>query len=130
MPDTTSEDQAVRDVLQSYIDGIRLAEGENMRLAFHPDASMSRVSAGKIVISINPGESIGKYMSARPPTLETSPDYRGEIVRVDLFGDMAAAWVREYSLEGLNFDTLLHLHKAGDRWVITAKATRGVPVGS
>ena len=121
------EKSAIEATIQGYIDAIKFTRPDRMKDVFHPDAIMSRHRPDGFLISTNPGESIGAYMRSARPTAETSPDFDGEILSVDQAGDMASAKIVERNLEGKNFDTFFLLHKVDGRWVITSKATRGIP---
>ena len=122
------EKAAIEATVQGYIDAIKFTRPDQMKELFHPDAILSRHRPDGFLISTNPGDSIGAYMRSAPPIAQTSPNFSGEIVSVDQAGDMAAAKIVERNLEGKNFDTFFLLHKVDGRWVITSKATRGVPV--
>jgi hypothetical protein len=129
MPDA-DESAEIRSVIQAYIDSIKHNTPDRMPEIFHPAASMSRHGGdGRFLVTTNPGADIQRYMKSVPPTLETSPNFDGEIVEVNQVGNMASGWIREHNLEGLNFNTFFHLHKVDGTWVITAKATRGAPAG-
>jgi hypothetical protein len=127
MPDT-DEKRAIEATVQAYIDAIKFTQPERMKEVFHPHSTISRHKPEGFVISTNPGESICKFMQSVPPTLQTSPNFEGEILSVDQAGDIAAARIAERNLEGKNFDTFFLLHKVDGRWLITSKATRGVPI--
>lgn len=121
------EEQAIRKTINGYIDAIKLTQPERMKEVFHPDATISREKPDGFLISANPGDAIANYMRSVPPTVETSPDFAGEIRSIDRAGDIAAVRIVEKKLEGRDFNTFFLLHKVDGRWLITSKATQSVP---
>lgn len=122
-----NEEAAIHAVLQAYVDAIRDHKPEKMLELFDRGATMSRIQPdGTLHITTDPGTSIGNYMRTIRPIPETCPNFTGRILTISRVGDMAMAWVQEDDLEGKDYNTFAHLHKVGGRWLITAKATRGV----
>lgn len=120
--------EAVKATVQKYIDGIAQSNTDLISEAFHPQATMSGHFRGEF--SIRPAaESIVAYMRKSKPTSETSPDFKGAIASISVYGTIAAATITEQGLEGANFLTYFHLHKVDDAWRITNKATYAEAAG-
>ncbi|MGH8247653.1 MAG: nuclear transport factor 2 family protein [Gammaproteobacteria bacterium] len=128
-----SEYDAVSATISKYIDGIIKSDTQLIREAFHSQAGMSghfpapdRPGAKAFAI-VPAAETIVSYMNSVPPTRQTSPNFQGRILAIDLFDTVASATIAERNLEGSDFLTYFHLHKVDGRWQITAKATYSQP---
>ena len=121
------EKDAIVATVQKYIDGIVKHNTDLISEAFHPAATMSSHHGGEFSI-VPAAETIVSYMKTVRPVTESSPDFKGRVLSVDQKGTIATAVIAEDALEGLNFITYFHLHKVGEGWLITAKATYGEPV--
>lgn len=128
-----SEYDAVAATISKYIDGIVASDTQLIREAFHPKASMSGhfpapdQSGAKVFAIVPAADTIVSYMNSVPPISQTSPDFQGRILAIDLYDTIASATIAERNLEGSDFLTYFHLHKIDGRWLITSKATYSEP---
>lgn len=128
-----SDYDAVAATITRYIDGIKTSDTKLIREAFHPQASMSGHfpvpdKPGMVAFSIFPAaDTIVSYMNSVPPISQSSPDFRGRILGIDLYDTIASATIAERNLEGADFLTHFHLHKIDGQWLITSKATYSQP---
>jgi hypothetical protein len=119
----SADDQAgVRAALQHYLNGHATGDPEEFRKAFHPDARMTFVRDGKIVIT-----PISEYIaraSGKPAADEAQRKRR--ITDVAITGNAAVGRIElDYpSALLVDFMTLL---KADGRWVIIAKSYHSAP---
>jgi len=128
------EYDAVSATVQKYIDGIATSDTNLITEAFHSQATMSGHFPApddpkSLVFCIVPaGETIVNYMKAAPPTSESSPDFSGRIISIEIYDSIATATITEQGLEGADFITHFHLHKVDGAWLITSKATYAEPI--
>lgn len=128
-----SDYDAVAAAISMYIDGIATSNTKLLRDVFHPAATMS----GHFPVPDRPGakafaivpaaDAICSYLESVPPVSETSPNFQGRIVAIDLHDTVASVTIAERNLEGEDFVTYFHVHKVEGRWVIASKATYGRP---
>lgn len=114
---------AIETTVYKYIDGIAQSKPDLVAESFHPDAAMTRVADGEISFMPRCGPHIAEFMKSIPPTSEHSPNFKGRITDVRLFGTMASVEIAEDQLQGKDMKTFFQLHKGSRGWLITAKAT-------
>ena len=109
MRDHVSDTDAVRAVVQQYVDGVR---GGNMALltqAFHADAQMYGYFNGQAMNM--PIVRFIEIAQGMPAPAASGEDYRATIAAVELSGDAAVATLKEVNYQGadfVDFFTLLH----------------------
>lgn len=128
-----SEYDAVAAAISKYIEGIATSNTKLLREVLHPEATMS----GHFPVPDRPGtkafailpaaDALCSYLESVPPVSETSPNFQGRIVAIDLYDTVASVTIAERNLEGEDFVTYFHVHKVDGRWVIASKATYGRP---
>ena len=118
-----AEDEAgVRAALQHYLNGHATGNPEEFRQAFHPDARMTFVRDGKVVIT-----PISEYIaraSGKPAADEAQRKRR--IASIEVTGTAAVGRIElDYPSAFLvDYMTLL---KDNGRWVIIAKSSNSAP---
>jgi hypothetical protein len=119
----SAEDEAgVRAALQHYLNGHATGDPEEFRKAFHPDARMTFVRDGKLVIT-----PIGEYIAratGKPAADEALRKRR--ITHIEVTGSAATGRIElDYPSAFLvDYMTLL---KDNGRWVIIAKSFNSAP---
>jgi len=119
----SAEDEAgVRAALQHYLNGHATGDPEEFRMAFHPDARMTFVRDGKVVIT-----PISEYIARAPgkPAADEALRKR-RITNVQVTGTAAIGRIElDYPSAFLvDYMTLL---KDNGRWVIIAKSFNSAP---
>jgi hypothetical protein len=118
-----SEDEAlVRAALQHYLNGQSTGDPEEFRKAFHPDARMTFVRDGKIVIT-----PISEYIARA--TGNAAPDEAKRarrITSVEITGTVAMGRIELDYPSALLIDYMTLLKENG-RWVIIAKSFNAAP---
>jgi hypothetical protein len=119
----SAEDEAgVRAALQHYLNGHATGDPEEFRMAFHPDARMTFVRDGKLVIT-----PISEYIARAPgkPAADEALRKR-RITNVQVTGTAAIGRIElDYPSAFLvDYMTLL---KDNGRWVIIAKSFNSAP---
>ena len=112
------EQDAIRGVLQLYIDGSAKGDVAKLKEAFHPDSRMFGSLAGqRIDIPIQ----VFFQLAAKGPA-DTAGRYRARIVNVTRVGDAAVAEVVEDGFWGsVSFVDFFSLTKIDGRWWIVNK---------
>ena len=114
----SAEDEAgVRAALQHYLNGHATGDPEEFRKAFHPDARMTFVRDGKLMIT-----PISEYIAGATgkPAADESIRKR-RITNVEVTGTAATGRI-ELDYPNAFFVDYMTLLKDGDRWVIIAKS--------
>ena len=127
MNSNVQDKDAIEATIQKYVDGIARHDMDLITSAFHPQAIMSSHNGNDFSV-VPAAETIVNYLQNITPIAESSPDFACQIISLDQKETMATAIIAENALEGLNFTTYFHLHKVDDVWLITSKATYGVPI--
>ena len=116
------EEAGVRAALQHYLNGHATGRAEEMRQAFHPDARMTFVRDGRIVIT-----PISEYIArftGQPPADEAQRKRR--ITNVQVAGTAAIGRI-ELDYPATRFVDYMTLLKDGDHWVIISKSFHAEP---
>ncbi|NOT08932.1 MAG: nuclear transport factor 2 family protein [Gemmatimonadales bacterium] len=116
------DEAAVRATLQHYLNGQATGDPEEFRKAFHPDARMTFVREGRLVITPI-GEYIGRA-TGKPAADEAQRKRR--ITSIEVTGTAAVGRIElDYPSAFLvDYMTLL---KDNGRWVIIAKSFHSAP---
>jgi hypothetical protein len=120
---TSSDDEAgVRAALQHYLNGHATGNPDEFRKAFHPDARMTFVRDGKIVIT-----PISEYIAratGKPAADEARRKRR--ITSIEVTGTAAVGRIELDYPSALLVDYMTLLKENG-RWVIIAKSFNSAP---
>jgi hypothetical protein len=121
---TLDQEAGVRAALQHYLNGHATGSADEMRQAFHPDARMTFVREGKVVVT-----PIAEYIARF--TGQTAPDEaqrKRRITNVQVTGTAAIGRI-ELDYPNAHIVDYMTLLKDGDRWVIIAKSFYTEPKG-
>ncbi len=114
---------AVRIPLDLYLQGQAEGNGDYMRRAFHPDATVSWISDGKVAQRTS--EEFAALFTRGPAPNEA--DRHRRIVSLDVTGDVAIARL-ELDYPNVFLTDYMTLLRVGDEWKIIAKSyTRSAP---
>lgn len=114
-----SEEQAVRRVIQQYIDGTYQGDVKFLRDCFHPKAVMNGYLYEQLLIG-GP-EPFFENMENAPSMAKTGAPYKGEITFLDVVGNVASVTVKETGLGDMAFTDYFHLLKEEGEWKIISK---------
>ncbi|MCZ7665272.1 MAG: nuclear transport factor 2 family protein [Thermoleophilia bacterium] len=114
------DNQAVREVLERYVDATFRADVEAVRQTFHPGASMAGYLGDQLLVGTP--EPFLTDVGSRPSMAESDAPYRAEISSIEVSGRAASATLTESGFFGVmsfvNYFTLLETE--GD-WKIISK---------
>lgn len=117
---TNSEKEAVRKVVQQYIDGTYKGDVKALRDCFHPKAVMNGFLQDQLLLG-GP-EPFLENIENNPSMAEAGVPYKGEITFVDLVGNVASVTIKETGFAGsMNFTDYFHLLKEQGEWKIISK---------
>ena len=119
MRDHVSDTDAVRAVVQLYVDGVRSGDMALLTRAFHPDAQMYGRFNGQLV-----NMPIVKFIEnakGMPPPAKSGEDYRATISAIELSGDAAVATLKEVNFQGADFVDFFTLQHSAGEWKIVNK---------
>lgn len=117
---TNSEEQAVRKVVQQYIDGTYQGDVKTLRGCFHPKAVMNGYLQDQLLIG-GP-EPFFENMENNPSMAEGGAPYKAEITFVDVVGNVASVTLKETGFAGtMAFTDYFHLIKEQGGWKIFSK---------
>lgn len=115
-----SEKDAVCGVVQKYIDGTYQGDVSGLRECFHSKAVMNGYLNEQLLLG-DP-EPFFQEMENNPSMAEGGAPYKGEIVSVDVVGNIASVTVKEKGFAGtMNFTDYFHLIKVDGEWKIFSK---------
>lgn len=115
-----SEEQAVRRVIQQYIDGTYQGDVKSLRDCFHPKAVMNGYLQGQMLIG-GP-EPFFENMGNAPSMAKAGAPYKGEITFIDVVNNVASVTLKETGFGGdINFTDYFHLLKEQGKWKIVSK---------
>ena len=113
-----TEQTAITEVVQAYIDGSRSGDADHLRRAFHPDARMYGSIAGQRFDL--PIEEFFALASSQPADVDGT--YKARIVSVEQVGDAAIAAIEETGFWGtLSFTDFFALSRFDGDWKIVNK---------
>lgn len=113
-----TEQSAISEVVQAYIDGSRDGDGEKLRSAFHPDARMFGNLGGQRMDV--PIEEFIKVADGNPADVDGT--YEAQIVSIEQVDDAATAAIEETGFWGtLSFTDFFSLARIDGEWKIVNK---------
>ncbi len=116
---TNSEEQAVREVIQQYIDGTYQGDVKSLRDCFHSKAVMNGYVQEQLLIG-GP-EPFFKNIEDSPSMAKTGAPFKGEIIFLDVVGNIASVTVKETGYGDVAFTDYFHLLKEQGEWKIMSK---------
>ena len=114
-PTYVREYNAIAEVLNKYIEGNAKGSSAATKLAFHEKATFFGVNGNEVV-----GPEIQKLYDI-VDTLESSPNARTAIARIDVAGTAANARVDSENVAGHRFTDFFNLLKIDGKWIIVNK---------
>lgn len=114
-----SDEQAIKDTIQTYFDSMFESSGEKVHAAFHPNARITGEISGELH-EMSVADFAGFVESQQPSPKEKGENARLDVVSLDIAGKTAAALVRDDYL-GMTFLDTLSLLKTDDQWRIYNK---------
>ena len=109
------EREAIVNVLQHYIDGAKSGKGDDMKPAFHDDATVFGYVGPDLFAG--PIEELYAWNDENGPATELQP----EIASIDLTGSVATARLELENWTGHRFTDLFTLLKVDGQWKIMNK---------
>lgn len=117
MSDTSELDEyeAIRQCLQHYIDGAKSARGDDMKPAFHKDATIFGYVGADLFAG--PIQGLFDWNDKNDP----SPGLRAEITKIEIVESIATVRLETDNWLGYRFTDMFTLLKTDDRWQIMNK---------
>lgn len=117
MSDTQGLDEceAIRQCIQHYIDGAKSARGDDMKPAFHNDATIFGYVGADLFAG--PIQGLFDWNDKNDP----SPELRAEITKIEIVGTIATVRLETDNWLGYRFTDMFTLLKADGRWQIMNK---------
>ncbi len=114
-----SDEQQIKDTIQTYFDCMYESSAKKTHAAFHPNAKITGyLEDGLHQMSV---DDFAEFVTSQQPSAkEKGEPSRLDILSVDIAGDTAVARVRDDYL-GMTFMDTLSLLKTDDRWSIYLK---------
>lgn len=114
-----SDEQKIKDTIQTYFDCMYESSAKKTHAAFHPNAKITGyLEDGLHQMSV---DDFAEFVTSQQPSAkEKGEPSRLDILSVDIAGDTAVARVRDDYL-GMTFMDTLSLLKTDDRWSIYLK---------
>jgi len=115
-----AESEAVREVLQNYIDGTYHADAAKLKGVFHEKAVMNGYLGPNLLLA-DPSPFIEDITGA--PSMQSNDDpYRAEINNIHVEGNVASATIIETGFRGeVSFMNFFQLIKIDGAWYIISK---------
>ena len=111
---------AVREVVQKYIDGTYHGNVSALRECFHAKAVMNGYLNDQLLLG-DP-EPFFQEIGNNPSMAEGGAPYKGEIASVDVVGNVASVTLKETGFAGnMSFTDYFHLIKVNNEWRIISK---------
>jgi hypothetical protein len=114
-----SDEQAIKNTIQTYFDSMFESSAEKAHSAFHPHAKITGEIDGELH-EMSVAEFAGFVESHQPSPKEQGEIARLDVVSLDIAGKTAVARVRDDYL-GMTFLDTLSLLKTDDQWRIYNK---------
>lgn len=115
-----SDEIAVRNVVEKYIEGTFTGNVKTLRDCFHPNAVMNGYLGDQLLIG-GP-EPFFENMEQAPSMSEGGAPYQGNITSVDVVGNIASVTLKETGFGGdMAFTDYFHLLKEQGKWKIISK---------
>jgi len=117
MSDTSELDEyeAIRQCLQHYIDGAKSARGDDMKPAFHKDATIFGYVGADLFAG--PIQGLFDWNDKNDP----SPELRAEITKIEIVESIATVRLETDNWLGYRFTDMFTLLKTDGRWQIMNK---------
>lgn len=114
-----SDEAQIKEVIQTYFDGMYESSADKTHQAFHPNAKITGYMQGQLgEMSV---EQFANFVTAQQPSAkEKGEPPRLDIVSLDIAGQTAVARVRDDYL-GMTFLDTLSFIRAEDTWCIYNK---------
>ncbi|RBI85626.1 hypothetical protein DRV85_07800 [Rhodosalinus halophilus] len=116
----TSDDIAIRETIDRYVEGMRTADVALLRSAFHEHANMFGDFGDELMAA--PIETLFDWASAELEPGATGADHRVEIGDIEIAGGVALARVHERGFFGGNAREFLTLVRSDEGWRISSKS--------
>lgn len=116
--ETSVEEEAVREAIAHYVDGMRTGSVETLKRGFHEQAILCGYLGDELIAA--PIGALYEWVAANPAPAATGAPFDCEILKIAVTNRVAAATVRETDQHGVVID-YFHLLKTGDRWSIVSK---------
>jgi len=116
--DTSLEEQAIREAIGYYAEGMRAGSAEVMKRGFHEQAILCGYLGDDLIAG--PIAELYAWVESNPAPSATGDRFECQVVGVEVTGRVASATVRETDHHGTVIDHF-HLLKVGDRWAIVSK---------
>ena len=114
------DNDAVRKVVQQYIDNTFKGDVNVLKACFHPEAVMNGFLNGQLIMG-GP-EPFFEQMENSPSMADGGAPYNGEIVKIEVVGDVASVTLKETGFAGtMSFTDFFHLLKENGQWKIISK---------
>jgi hypothetical protein len=115
----SSDIDVVRGVIESYIEGTRRGDLALVQQTFHPEARMSGVLQGKLLVGTP--QPFFEAIANAPAPMKSGEPYAARITHLDVAGPAATATITEGPYLGMHFTNYFHLMKIGTEWRIVSK---------
>lgn len=126
MNSTTTEIQAIEDIVQLYIDGIHQGDAGLLKKAFHPQAMMYGTSGENVTVT--PIEGLYAFVEGHIPPTRSGDPHQCSIVSVRIAGNTASVEMTEDQTYGHNYVNYFHLLKIDGEWKIVSKSYNAAPL--
>ncbi len=126
MPESTTDEQSIREVVGFYVDGIHNGNTDLLKKAFHPRAMMYGSSPNSVTIIEIDG--LYGFVNANVPPSKSGDLHKCTISSVERSGNAASVVMREESVFGHDYTNYFQLLKIDGRWVIVSKAYNATEV--
>jgi putative lumazine-binding protein len=109
----------VRELIERYIEGTRTGDLRLVEQTFHPDARMSGVLQGKLLVG-TPQPFFDAVANA-PAPMKSGEPYAAKISHLHVAGQAATATLEEGPYLGMHFTNYFHFLKIAGEWRIIGK---------
>jgi hypothetical protein len=115
-----SSESAAKATIAEYIEACRVGNASRLKSIFHPNALMAGYYEGEYYMG-SP-EPFFDEVRDNPPPIESGVEYLGDILTVEVFGDIASITLMETGYLNTNFTNCFHLAKLDGEWKIICKS--------
>src|SRR5215472_3085596 len=115
---SSAEENAIREAINYYAEGMRTGNSEILKKGFHQQAILCGYLGDEMIAA--PIQGLYDWVNSNPAPAQTGEPFTCSILTIEVTGRVAAAKVRETSHEGDVID-YFHLLKVEDRWWIVSK---------
>ena len=114
-PTNLSDYEAIAKTVQHYIDGAKSGQGSEMKLAFHPDATIFGHAGPNLMAG--PIQQLFDVVDQSP----AASGLQGRIASIDVIETIATVRLELDNWSGNRYTDMFTLLKAGGEWKITNK---------